>query len=115
ASLSKWQHRFDELGWQGLRSRSRAALHPSARYSEHIRHLVVVTRQRLLKRRVGLSGPQAIQDELRHAQLLKRVPSLATIKRIVHDAHLIHHPHSPKRGYFPQPTSTSTYVLHAMD
>jgi putative transposase len=115
AWLSKWLHRFDELGWQGLRSRSRARLHHSTRYSEHSRHLVVATRQRLLKRRVALSGPQAIQDELRQADLLRRVPSLATIKRILHDAHLIHHPHPPKRGYFPQPTPTATYVLHAMD
>jgi transposase InsO family protein len=43
------------------------------------------------------------------------VPSLATIKRILHDAHLIRHPRAPKRGYFPQPTPTATYVLHAMD
>jgi len=115
AWLSKWLRRFDELGWQGLRSRSRARLHHSTRYSDHTRHLVVAMRQRLLKRRVALSGPQAIQDELRQADLLRRVPSLATIKRILHDAGLIHHPHLPKRGYFPQPTPTSTYVLHALD
>ena len=115
AWLSKWLRRFDELGWQGLRSRSRARLHHSTRYSERTRHLVVAMRQRLLKRRVALSGPQAIQDELRQAALLRRVPSLATIKRILHDAHLIHHPHPPKHGYFPQPTPTATYVLHAMD
>jgi hypothetical protein len=115
AWLSKWQHRFAQFGWQGLRSRSRAPLHQRRRYSEHIRHLVVVTRQRLQQRRVGLSGPQAIQDELRHAQLLRCVPSLATIKRILHDAQLIHRPHPPKHGYFAQPTPTPTDVLHAMD
>jgi putative transposase len=115
AWLSKWLRRFDQQGWQGLRSRSRARLHHSARYSDHTRHLVVATRQRLRKRRVGLSDPQAIQDELRHSHLIGRVPSLATIKRILHDAHLIHHPKQPKRGYFPQPTACSSYVLHAMD
>jgi putative transposase len=115
AWLSKWLHRFDALGWQGLRSRSRAPLHRSARYSQHTRQVVVATRQRLRRRRVTLSGPQAIQDELRQAQLLRRVPSLATIKRILHDAHLIRRPKTPKRGYFPQPTPCSTYVLHAMD
>src|SRR5688572_30049477 len=115
AWLSKWQHRFDQEGWQGLRSHSRSPLHQPGQFSERIRHLVVATRQRLQQRRVGLSGPQAIQDELRQAHLLRRVPSLATIKRILHDAQLIHHPRPPKRGYFPQPTSTATYVLHAMD
>jgi hypothetical protein len=115
AWLSKWLRRFDKLGWQGLRSISRAPLHRNARYSNRIRDLVVATRQRLRQRRVSLSGPQAIQDELRHAHLLRRVPSLATIKRILHDAHLIQCPKTPKRGYFPQPTPSSTYVLHAMD
>jgi hypothetical protein len=115
AWLSKWQHRFAQFGWQGLRSRSRARLHQPGRYSERIRQLVVATRLRLQRRRVGLSGPQAIQDELRHAHLLRRVPSLATIKRILHDANLIYHPRPPKRGYFPQPTPTTTFVLHAMD
>jgi putative transposase len=115
AWLSKWRHRFAQHGWQGLHSRSRARLHQSGCYSEHIRQLVVATRLRLQRRRVALSGPQAIQDELRHARLLKRVPSLATIKRILHDANLIHHPRPPKPGYFPQPTPTTTFVLHAMD
>jgi putative transposase len=115
AWLSKWLHRFDKHGWPGLRSRSRSPLHQRGRYSERIRRLVVTTRQRLLKRRVSLRGPQAIQDELRQAHLLRPVPSLATIKRILHDAHLIHPAHPPKRGYFPQPKPTTTYVLHAMD
>jgi hypothetical protein len=115
AWLSKWLRRFNQLGWQGLRSRSRSPLHFSARYSHHTRQVVVATRQRLQKRRISLSGPQAIQDELRQIQLLRRVPSLATIKRILHDAHLIHRPKTPKRGYFPQPRPSSTYVLHAMD
>ncbi len=47
AWLSKWLRRFDKLGWQGLRARSRAPLHPNARYSEHTRQVVVATRQRL--------------------------------------------------------------------
>jgi putative transposase len=115
AWLSKWQQRFAELGWQGLRAHSRAPHNRSARYSDHIRQLVVATRQRLRKQRVSLSGPQAIQDQLRLSHLIGRVPSLATIKRILHDAHLIHHPCSPKRGYFPQPSATSTFVLHACD
>jgi len=115
AWLSKWRHRFAQHGWQALHSRSRARLHQSGRYSERIRQLVVATRRRLQQRRVGLSGPQAIQDELRYARLLRRVPSLATIKRILHDANLIRHPRPPKRGHFPQPTPTTTFVLHAMD
>src|SRR5437867_2193387 len=115
AWLSKWQHRFAQHGWQGLRARSRRPHHRSGRFPERIRHLVIATRQRLQKRRVGLCGSQAIQDELRHARLLRRVPSIATIKRILHDAGVRRQPRPPTRGYFPQPTPTPAYVLHAMD
>jgi len=115
AWLCKWQRRFAQHGWQGLRSRSRRPHHRSACYPQPIRDLVVTTRQRLQKRRVSLSGPQAIQDELCHARLLDRVPALATIKRILHDAGVNKRSCPPKRGYFPQPTATSTYVLQAMD
>jgi putative transposase len=115
AWLCKWQRRFAQHGWQGLHARSRRPHHRSGCYPQRIRDLVITTRQRLQKRRVGLSGPQAIQDELRHTRLLDRVPALATIKRILHDAGVRKHPRPPKRGYFPQPTATSTYVLHAMD
>jgi putative transposase len=115
AWLCKWQRRFAEQGWQGLHAHSRRPRHLTTRYPERIRQLVVATRQRLHRRRVGLSGPQAIQDELRHARLLRPVPSLATIKRILHDAGVIRRPRLPVRGYFPQPTATPTYVLHAMD
>ena len=115
AWLCKWQRRFAEQGWEGLHAHSRRPQHLTGRYPERIRQLVVATRQRLRQRRVGLSGPQAIQDELRHARLLRRVPSLPTIKRILHDAGVIQHPRPSRRGYFPQPTPTPTYVLHALD
>ena len=115
AWLCKWQHRFAQHGWRGLLSRSRRPQHRSGRYAERIRHLVIATRQRLLTQRVGLCGSQAIQDELCRARLLARVPSIATIKRILHDAGVSRRPRPPKRGYFPQPTPTSSYVLHAMD
>jgi putative transposase len=115
AWLCKWQRRFAQHGWQGLRSRSRRPHHRSQHYPQRIRDLVITPRQRLHKQRVGLSGPQAIQDELCHTRLLRRVPSLTTIKRILHDAGVSKHPRPPKPGYFPQPTATATYVLHAMD
>jgi putative transposase len=115
AWLCKWQRRFAEVGWQGLRSRSRRPHHQSGRYGERIRDLVVATHQRLRQRRVGLSGPQAREDELRHARLIRPAPSIATIKRMLHDAGVIQRPHPPKRGYFPQSTPTPSYVLHAMD
>jgi putative transposase len=62
-----------------------------------------------------LIGPKAIQQELRTANLLRRVSSLSTIRRILRDHGLIKKPRPSPRAYFPQPTPTVHYVLHAMD
>ena len=113
--LAKWQRRFATDGWAGLHSQSRQPHHVAGRYPPRTRRLVLDARQRLAKRTVGLVGAQAIQDELRRARLLRRIPAVATIKRILRDAGVIKRPRPPARSYFPQPTATTTYVVHAMD
>jgi hypothetical protein len=45
-------------------------------------------RQRLITAK-GLIGSRAIQIELRQSRLLRRVPSLATIKRVLYEGRLI--------------------------
>jgi putative transposase len=113
--LHKWQTRFAQCGWAGLKSQPRRPQHLTGRYKDRTRRLVVQARLRLRKRKVGLLGPQAIQDELRTAQLLRRVPSVSTIRRILHEKGLIQAPCPSPQGYFPQPAPTLHYVLQAMD
>jgi len=113
--LHKWQRRFARFGWAGLKSQSRQPHRLATRYPARTRRLVVQARVRLHHRRVGLLGPQAIQDELRHAQLLRRVPAVSTIQRILHEQGLLTAPRPPTPEYFPRPTATAQYVLHAMD
>lgn len=115
AWLCKWQRRFTQLGWAGLKSSSRRPHHLSCRYPLSTRRAVGQARQRLLKRQVGLIGPKAIQDELRMAKVLRRLPSISTTQRILHEEGLIKRPHPIASVYFPQPTPTDHYVLHAMD
>jgi putative transposase len=113
--LHKWQRRFARFGWDGLKSHPRRPRHLTGRYDARTRRLVVQARLRLRKRKVGLIGPKAIRQELQTAHLLRRLPSLSTIRRILHDAGLLKPPRPAVEGYFPQPTPTAHYVLQAMD
>jgi transposase len=115
AWLSKWRKRFDKFGWEGLKSRSFRPHQSPHRYEERSRRLVIRARQRLMRRKVGLIGPRAVQLELKRSRLLRRVPSLSTIKRILREARLVKKTRPVREAYFPQPIARPDYVLHEMD
>lgn len=115
AWLSKWKKRFDQWGWDGLKSQPFGPHHWPQQYDQPTRRLVIEARQRLLRRTVGLVGPRAIQDELRRARLLRRVPSLSTIKRILREGGLIKRSRPARQVYYPQPNARPGYALYAMD
>ena len=89
AWLSKWKKHFDQVGWEGLRSKSRSPHVVAHRYDGRTRRLVIQARRRLERRKVGLIGPRAIQTELRQTRLLRQIPGRSTIKRMLHEAGLI--------------------------
>jgi transposase len=113
--LFTWKKRFDQLGWEGLKSQWRRPHRIARRDDEHTRHLVILARHRLGRRKVGLIGPRAIQDELRAARLLRHPPSCSTIKRLLHAAGLIKTSRAPGTVDDPQPTPAEDYGLHAGD
>ena len=113
--LRKWGQRFQTLGWPGLNSQSRQPHHPAHAYPLAIRQAVVRARHILEQRTVGLIGATAIQAELRSWPHLARVPSAATIKRILRAAGIPAHPAPPPAPYYPQPTPTAPYPIQAMD
>ena len=115
AWLGKWRQRFQRKSWRGLRSRCRRPRHNPKAYSARIVRLIVQTRRRLARQRVGLSGPRAIQRELRQAGLGKRTPSLATIKRVLHAQGLSTPPSEAAPAYCPAPQTTLGGILHAID
>lgn len=115
--IHKWQQRYIQWGWPGLKSQSRQRNHPSG-YSTQVRQVVRRLRRQLAKRKVGrLIGARAIQREIRRARLLprKQRPSRATIKRILRDAHLTPRPTRPHAVYHPHPTPRDDYIIQAMD
>lgn len=115
AWLYKWRCRFEEEGWAGLRSHSRQPSVSPQQYSPCVRRLVVQARRRLTRSPVGLVGAKAIQHELKQTYTLRRLPSKATIHRIVHQAKLVPNGSGSVEAYFPQPTATPCFVLHALD
>lgn len=113
--LHKWAARFDQLGQSGLHSRSRRPQQSPHAYTEQERRLVWRERLRLERCAVGLLGPAAIQAGLHAARLLRRVPSLATIKRILRERGVYGARPQPRPAYFPQPRPAATYVVQAAD
>ena len=114
AWLSKWQKRLSQQGVAGLRSLSRRPHHLPTAYPSRIVRLLVQTRHRLVKQKVGLIGPRAIRRELRKV-LDQPAPSLATIKRVLQRHDLVSTSPETSPAYFPKPLMTVAATLHAMD
>ena len=111
--LSKWQKRFERQGAAGLRSRSRKPHHTPSACSPRLVRLIVQTRRRLVKQKVGLIGARAIQRELRQV-LGPQTPSVATINRILQTHDLVATPPAAP-AYFPKPLTVLEGSLHALD
>jgi len=112
AWLSKWQKRFEQQGASGLHAHSRRPHHTPGACSRRITKLIVRTRRRLVKQKVGLRGARAILRELRKV-LGKQTPSLTTISRILQKRHLVSTPSESCPAYVPKPLTTLDGILMA--
>src|SRR5262249_9933793 len=114
--LRKWQQRYGQAGWAGLRSRSRRPHRTPRVHTAQARAVVLRVRRALQKRAVGLQGARAVQQELRQHHLLRPVPAVATINRGLKAAGLIAAaPPAPDTVYYPQPRAADDYIVHALD
>jgi hypothetical protein len=76
----------------------------------------VRVRHALERRPSGLTGPRAVQQEIRQARLLRPVPSLATLKRWLQQAGASSAVQpAPAPVHYPAPEFTSSCVLPAME
>lgn len=112
--FSKWRTRFRTGGGRGLKSQSRRPHHHPTACSARLEQIIVQTRQRLVRAKIGLSGPTAIQRELQKLDRTKPPPSCATIKRVLHRHGLIRSPKA-RRMHFPAPLENLVGILHASD
>ncbi len=113
--LAKWRKRFDQHGLDGLKSESRRPHHTPTVCPSHMVRLIVQTRRRLVKQRVGLIGPRAILRELHKLRLGKQTPSLSTIKRVLRHHVLVSSPAAVRPAYFPKPLPAMSGTLQALD
>jgi len=113
--LSKWRTRFEQAGRAGLKSESRRPQRQPTAGAPRIVRLIVQTRRRLVKQKVGLIGARAIRHELRQLRLGKQTPSLATIKRVLHRQGLVATLTEAASAYCPKPLATVAGTLHALD
>lgn len=113
--LSKWRTRFEQAGRAGLKSESRRPQRKPTACAPRIVRLIVQTRRRLVKQKVGLIGARAIRRERRKLRLGKQTPSLATSKRVLHRHGLVATPLEASPAYFPKPLTSVVGSLHALD
>ncbi len=98
-----------------LRSRLRRPHRTPTACSPRIERLIVRTRRRLVKQKVGLSGSRAIQRELRKLGLGQQTPSLSTILRVLHRRGVLRVPAQVPLAYFPKPLMVVSGTLQALD
>lgn len=114
--LSKWQRRYEELGWAGLESSSRRPHHSPQAYPKATRRLVLQLRRRLARSSVGLVGARALRQEIVKGRLLRLIPCAATIKHWLQEAGLTQTvPRAPEQSYYPEPHFAPETGLHLMD
>jgi transposase InsO family protein len=113
--LAKWYRRFQDEGVRGLRSRSRRPRHTANKLNARIERMIVQTRRRLVKQKVGLIGAATIQSELQKLHLGRALPSLSTIKRVLLRQSLVKHERETPSAYFPLPREVLQGSLHALD
>lgn len=113
--VAKWVRRFDNRGGPGLRSRSRRPRGQPTRTPAWVRRQVLRLRRKLERAPIGLIGARAIQRAWRKECLPAPMPSLTTIKRLLHAAGLTGSKPAGSPAYFPAPCPTPAYALHAMD
>lgn len=112
--LWKWQVRFQTLGWRGLTSESRRPHHCAHHYSDTVSRRIAGIRCQLEHAKVGWIGAQAIQRVWQRRYPSQPCPSKSSIYTMLHRTGVLR-PSCQPEAYYPQPTATPQFVLHAMD
>ena len=117
----KWQDRFKQGGWEGLRDLSRAPKSHPNRLPEAVRQAIRQTRSELEAEaaepdHLSYIGAQVIQSRLRHRKV-KPLPCLSAIERELRAAGMTHPrkpPATPKAEY-PHLRPTQPHLLMQVD
>lgn len=98
--LFKWKRRFAEQGWGALQPSTPKPKSSPPKYPPKTRNLVLKLRERMEKASVGLRGAAVLRASLIEHQVIKRIPSLSTIKNWLREAGFFGSKEVPKRKPF---------------
>jgi transposase InsO family protein len=115
----KWRARYEELGWAGLQSQSKAPRKHGTKYSDRIRAVIIETRSELeagqaLGTQLKYIGAPAIRTELK-GKKLKRTPSRATIERVLREGDMTNKKEAVKEVVYPHLKASQPYQLLQVD
>lgn len=114
--IYKWHKRYERDGRRAATGRAKAPHRSPQAYPKRVVQLILKLRKQLQKAEVGLVGAKAIRRELKGRRLVKQIPSLSTIHRIL-KSHALIATDSPlrKESYYPRPTMNPDFCFHSMD
>ncbi|MBL8202712.1 MAG: transposase [Blastocatellia bacterium] len=116
AWLYKWRARYQHHGARAAPGAPTTPRHSPQAYPPAVIRLVLQVRQRLQRETVGLIGAKAIRRELQRRRLLRDLPSISTIHRILKRHGLVATAARPKKeSSYPAPQLSAERVFHAMD
>jgi hypothetical protein len=114
--LFKWKRRFLSGGWTAVDSLAKSPTSSPQAYDQALIKLVLRVRQRLEQAKVGTTGARAIFCELKRKRLVKKVPSLSTIKRWLRASALVT-TQTPQKvaAFYPAPQLSAEFLYLAVD
>ncbi len=114
--LFKWKRRFAEDGWAALKQSSQTPKSSSQKYPPKTRDLILKLRQRMEISSVGLRSAAVLRETLIEHRLVKRIPSLSTIKNWLRSAGCFAPKEVPKREpYYPRMKFSDEILAVAYD
>jgi transposase len=114
--LYKWHKRYQREGTMAATGRAKVPHRSPQAYAKPVVQMVLKLRTQLHNAEVGLVGAKAIRRELKTRRLVKQIPSLSTIHRMLKD-HALIDSDSPvrKESYYPKPKMNADLCFHSMD
>ena len=115
----KWRARYEQTGWAGLLSQSKAPQKHGTKYTARMRQVIVETRSKLeagtaLGSNLKYIGAQAVRTELK-GKKLHRTPSRSTIERVVREAGMTRSKEAVLKVSYPHLKASQPYQLIQVD
>lgn len=114
--IYKWQERYHRQGTIAANGKKKAPHFSPQAYPKPVVRIILNLRKQLQKEDVGLIGARAVRRELKRRRLVRKLPSLSTVNRILKQNGLIQTDAGQrKESYYPVPKMNEELVFHSTD